>query len=103
MCEVIDMSDKISRFKEKLVDTLDFPIDIALGLPKITIIGQQEITVENHKGIIKFEKDELIVNTDLGNLKILGNDLEITLVGGTTITLRGRFKAVVYECYEEDR
>lgn len=97
------MSEKLSRFKEKLVDTLDFPIDIALGLPKITIIGQKEVTVENHKGIIKFENDELIINTDLGMLKILGKNLEITLVGGTTITLRGIFKAIVYESYDESR
>ncbi len=97
------MNDKLARVKERVVYGLDLPADIALGLPKITIIGRKEITIENHSGITKFSNDELIINTSLGLLKILGVDFEIIFVGGTTITLSGNFKSMVYECYEEDK
>ena len=91
------MSNKLNRVKEKLIDTLELPSDIILGIPKITLIGQRELTIENHKGILKFENDELIINTSLGYLTVLGNNFEIVFVGGTTITLRGNFESVGYE------
>ena len=96
------MGERGSKIRGKLVETLDLPADIALGVPKITMIGKSELTIENHKGIVKFESDELIINTSLGFLNILGEDFEIIFVGGTTIALRGTFKSVVYECYEEN-
>lgn len=97
------MNEKLARVKERVVYGLDLPVDIALNLPKITIIGRKEITIENHKGITKFSNDELMINTSLGLLKIVGVDFEIIFVGGTTITLSGNFKSMVYESYEEDK
>ncbi|MEG1257039.1 sporulation protein YqfC [Clostridium sp.] len=97
------MNNKLARVKEKVVYGLDLPVDVALSLPKITILAEKEITVENHKGIIKFNTNELVINTTLGLLEILGENFEIIFVGGTTITLTGKFRTVVYENYEENK
>lgn len=94
------MDGKLYRLKEKLIDNLDLPMDVALGIPKITIIGKKEISIENHKGILKFEEDELRVSTSLGVIQIRGENFEIVFVGGTTITIRGIFISVGYETYE---
>ncbi|HAR85989.1 MAG TPA: sporulation protein YqfC, partial [Clostridium sp.] len=53
------MSDKLVRVKEKVIYGLDLPVDVALSLPKIIVIARKEVTVENHKGIIKFSDSEL--------------------------------------------
>lgn len=95
------MSNKLGSVKERLVGTLELPTDIALDLPKITILAKKEITVENHKGIMRFSTTELVINTSLGALTVQGEDLEIAFVGGTTISLKGNFKGVVYDSYEE--
>jgi len=97
------LSDKLARVKEKVIYGLDLPVDVALSLPKITIIARKEITIENHKGIIKFSTDELVINTSIGTLTILGENFEIIFVGGTTITLNGYFESMVYENYEKDK
>lgn len=46
------MEEKFQRGKEKILNKLDLPSDISLDLPKIIVIGNREITIENHKGII---------------------------------------------------
>lgn len=46
------MEEKFQRGKEKILSKLDFPSDISLDLPKIIVVGNREITIENHKGII---------------------------------------------------
>lgn len=95
------MANKLGSMREKLVDTLELPAEITLNVPKITILAKKEITVENHKGVMRFSTTELVVNTSLGALTIKGDNLEIAFVGGTTITLKGNFKGVVYDNYEE--
>ena len=51
------MEKKFNRGKEMLVEKLDLPKDVILDVPKIIVIGRNEITIENHKGIMVFEKD----------------------------------------------
>ncbi|MEG0307445.1 MAG: sporulation protein YqfC [Clostridium sp.] len=97
------MSDKLLKARERVVYGLELPVDVALNLPQITILADKEITVENHKGIVKFDSDELVIKTSLGLLKVLGRDFEIIFVGGTTIILRGKFNSVVYNDYDEDK
>lgn len=95
------MGNKLGIVREKIVDTLELPVDVALNLPKIVILAKKEITVENHKGIVRFSNTELVVNTSLGHLIIEGDNFEIAFVGGATITLKGNFKGVVYDNHEE--
>lgn len=97
------MGDKLEKVKERVIYGMDLPVDVALNLPKVTAVARKEVTVENHKGIIKFSTEELVINTSLGALTILGEDFEIIFVGGTTITLSGHFRSMVYENHEEDK
>lgn len=96
------MGDKVNKAREKVVSGLDLPKDVILGVPKIIIIGRDELTIENHKGIVKFESQEIAINTSIGILNVRGEGLEIILVGGTTISLKGKIKEVVYEEHDEE-
>ena len=53
------MEDKLKKRKKVLVDKLEMPKEIVLDVPRITVIGRNEITIENHKGILIFEKNEI--------------------------------------------
>ena len=57
------MKEKIERTREILSEKFDLPKDVTMNLPKITIIGNSEITIENHKGIILFERSIIKINT----------------------------------------
>ncbi|MBU5591025.1 sporulation protein YqfC [Clostridium sp. MSJ-4] len=91
------MENKINRVKEDLSEKLDLPRDIILDLPKITITGDRDINIENHKGIIIFDEDKVKISSKIGSITIYGNDFEVLFLGGKTLSLRGVFKSVVYE------
>lgn len=94
------MENKINEVKNSFADKLDLPRDLVLDLPKIAITGDNEIIIENHKGIIIFDDKQSKINTRVGPVTIYGENLEILFLGGTTITLRGKFRSVVYEEHE---
>lgn len=91
------MEDRLYRAKETIADKLELPRDIILDIPKITITGDNEITIENHKGIILFDEKEIKVNSNVGLISLTGSRFEILFMGGDTLTISGKFKTVVYE------
>ena len=95
------MEDKINSAKEVLARKLDFPKEIMLDLPRITITGDNEIDIENHKGIMLFEEDEVKINSKVGFIVIKGSRFEILFIGGNTISISGNFKSIMYEGYEQ--
>lgn len=91
------MGEKESKRKSILVDKLDLPKDVVLDVPKIVIIGKEEITIENHKGILTFEKNQLRINTRFGPIAIKGDNFEILYIAASTMTISGKFDAIFYE------
>ena len=91
------MKDKLEKAREIFTEKLDLPKDVILNLPKITIIGNTEITIENHKGIILFERNIIKINTKVKVINIEGESFEILYIGDSTITISGKFKSVGYE------
>ena len=91
------MEKKFNRGKEMLVEKLDLPKDVILDVPKIIVIGRNEITIENHKGIISFKDDLIKINTKEGPLNIHGSKFEILYIATSTITISGFFNSVEYE------
>ena len=91
------MQRKIEKSREIIAETFDLPKDIVLNVPKITIIGNDEITIENHKGIILFERNVIKVNTKVKAINIEGENFEILYIGDSTITISGKFKTISYE------
>lgn len=91
------MESKLIRTKELIAEKLDLPRDVVLDIPKITIIGSNEITIENHKGVILFNEAKMMINSNTGLITIYGRNFEILFMGGSTLTVSGRFKSMVYE------
>ena len=39
---------------KKIADSFELPKDIVLGIPIVTCYGSDQMTIENHKGILEF-------------------------------------------------
>lgn len=94
------MENKFYKTKESIANKLELPRDVILDLPKITILANSEINIENHRGIVIFEEEVVKINSNVGPITIYGKNFRILFIGGNTITLSGNFKSIVYESYE---
>ncbi|WP_050606828.1 sporulation protein YqfC [Clostridium niameyense] len=91
------MKKKFYKTRQTMAETFDLPKDVILDMPRIIITGDKEITIENHRGVVVFEDEQVKVNSGIGLISIYGNNFEILFMGGSTITLGGIFKSVIYE------
>ena len=74
---------------QKVTDSFELPKDIVLGLPIVTAYGYNELTIENHKGILSFSDKAVTVRA--------GSRLEIKEFTKDLIIIAGHLKGVIYE------
>ena len=71
------MKLKPNRLGTKLAEFLELPLDTVVELPKMVVNGNQQLVIENHRGIIEYESSVIRVGTKLGEIKITGSQLAL--------------------------
>ncbi|WP_313756362.1 sporulation protein YqfC [Tissierella sp.] len=83
------MKRQIENVKYNISEALELPIDIMMDLPRLTLIGNIEVSLLNHKGIIEYTKEIIRINTKIGIFKITGEELEIKTILSEEIIIAG--------------
>lgn len=78
----------------KVIDTLDLPQDLFLGLPNISLCGNQEIYICNHHGILSYDQEEAIVLVKDFQIQVKGRGLLISSYTRDEVTIRGYIRTV---------
>lgn len=76
-------------FKEKITDLLQLPSEVLLNLPRISIIGNKEVYIENYKGIIEYKEVCVKINTNIGVVRIGGRNLSVKNITSEDICVLG--------------
>lgn len=88
------MKRQMEQVKQSISEALEIPIEIVMDLPKLTIVGKNEVTILNHKGIIEYKEEVIRVNTKSGIFKISGEALEIKTILSEEIIIVGLIQEI---------
>ncbi|MBR5239581.1 MAG: YabP/YqfC family sporulation protein [Clostridia bacterium] len=77
-----------------LAERLGISPEVLLGEPKITVTGDYQVEIVNHKGIISLSCEQIEVNTRKYVYKILGSGLVITALTDDEITVSGNLVSI---------
>lgn len=84
------------RVRNWMAVKMDLPQDVMMDLPRITMIGQIHIYVENHRGLLAFTDKELRLLLKQGQLLIKGKSFVIKTILPEEILLEGKIDQVIY-------
>lgn len=79
-----------------LMKHLALPTDVMLELPRITMIGQIHVYIENHKGLIVYSDTELKLKTNKGYVQISGSSFVLKMMLPEEILLEGLITEVKF-------
>ncbi len=85
--------NKIKRINK----ILELPIETYSDIPKIVIIGFEEMVIENFKGIIEYEEYFIRVNTSIGIININGFNLNLENISNEDIKVKGKIESFEFE------
>ncbi len=84
------------EMRKWMTEKMDLPEDVMMDLPRITMIGQIHIYIENHRGLLTFADDEVRLLLKQGQLLIKGEQFVIKIILPEEILLQGKVVEVIY-------
>ena len=79
---------------EAVAEAWGIPKDVAMDAPHISISADREVYIENHKGIISFSDEGIVLASKSGEIVILGTKLSINRMTSELILIEGFIKSV---------
>lgn len=79
---------------EKTAEVFDLPGDVVAGLPRIELLGDRQLRMENHKGILAYGSEEIHVSGGKLIVKVRGTKLELRAMNATELLITGEITGV---------
>ena len=90
--------DKLKKKKYRKFDkALELPQEVCSNIPKITMVGFDEMVIENFKGILEYEEFFVRINTHIGIVNINGYQLNLENMTNDDIKVTGKIESVDIE------
>lgn len=90
----MDRKPRRHSFLERTAELFDLPVDAVAGVPRLELVGDGELRVENHKGILAYGREEIHVSGGVFLVKITGQDLELRAMTGIELLITGKITQV---------
>ena len=90
--------NKINRLDK----VLEMPKEIISNEPKITILGFNQMLIENYKGILEYQEFYIRLNTYIGIININGFNLNLSEMTTDDILITGKIASVDFESIEDE-
>lgn len=81
----------------KINRLLELPEEVITDKPKLTIVGFEEILIENYKAILEYEDYYIKINTHIGAININGFNLRLKEMTGDDIMVLGCIDSMDFE------
>lgn len=81
----------------KIDKMLDLPKEIYSNIPKISILGFDEMVIENYKGILEYEEFFVRISTYIGIVNINGYNLKLENMTDDDIKVTGKIESFELE------
>ncbi|MCI9286855.1 MAG: sporulation protein YqfC [Clostridia bacterium] len=81
----------------KINKLLELPEEVITDKPKLTIVGFEEVLIENYKAILEYEDYYIKINTHIGAININGFNLRLKEMTGDDIMVLGSIDSMDFE------
>lgn len=84
------------RLRKLTAQFLDLPKDVIFDVPRFTMIGNMQLYIENHRGVMEFSEHLLKLRLTTGHVEIEGNHLVIRAILPEEVLIEGEIARVTY-------
>ena len=88
--------------ENRLSKFLEMPKEVVSNVPKITMLGFEEMIIENHKGILEYEEFYIRINSFIGIININGFNLRLNQLTDEAVSVTGKIESMDLESNTEE-
>lgn len=88
---------KKGSLKEVVADFFELPHEVLLDLPRITLVGNVQLCIENHRGVIIYDENQVRLAVKNGEIVVRGEGLQIKNLLEDELLIKGVIQELAYE------
>lgn len=85
------------RLRDVLAETFELPKEIIFDLPRVTLIGNLQLYIQNHRGIVEYTDKVIRISINGGELVLKGDNLVIKNIFSEEIFVEGNILTLDYK------
>ena len=78
-----------TNIRSQIANLFELPREIVLNLPVISLIGNEELSIENYKSVVEYSDEAVRISTSCGVLKVEGRKLNLKQMTSEAVTITG--------------
>lgn len=90
------MGKKMETLKTRAATAIGLPADVVANLPRLSLVGQKQLVVENHRGIALFSPECISIKTTQGVIDVLGEGLLVYSINQEQVVLSGEIASLTF-------
>lgn len=83
--------------KAIISDMFELPREVIMDLPRLTLAGNVQVYLENHRGVIAYNEALVRIGVSNGEIIIRGQELQIKNLAAEELLIKGLIEGVEYE------
>ncbi len=84
-----------------VAELFDLPADVLAGLPRLEMVGQRQLYLEHHLGLLSYSQERIDANTPAGVLRLEGQELTILAMTAEELRIGGRIASLTWVGHAE--
>ncbi|MGE5584949.1 MAG: sporulation protein YqfC [Bacillota bacterium] len=89
-----DRDGMTGRMEERLADLFEIPKNVLLDMPRLVLVGNVQLVVENHQGILEYRQQVVRLATSRGEIAVEGKGLSIARITRAEVTIEGHIQRI---------
>lgn len=85
---------RIKQLPVELAEKLKVPGELLPGMGSISLVGGRQALVENHRGILEYSEERIVLALKRGKLSLTGSALQLQAMNGGEVLITGRIQNV---------
>ena len=88
---------KKTKLPRDLSERLDLPPEAFPGSARLTVTAGRQALVENHRGILSYSEEEIVLGTGKGRISLIGDGLHLTAMNRSDVMILGTIRRMEWE------
>ena len=97
----VSKRNKTKKVQNKMNHLLEVPQEVYSNIPKVTILGFEQMLIENYKAILEYQDFYIRLSTEIGILNINGFSLNLKEMTTDDLLITGKIDSIDFESIEE--
>lgn len=93
---------RTKKIPSKINRILEIPQEVSSNIPKITVLGFEQMMIENYKAILEYQDFYIRLSTEIGILNINGFDLHLKEMTTDDLQITGKIDSFDFETIEDN-